>query len=101
LAYSSYIGNCSQLLADIGAAKSDAFIPLFIRLQALQEEINRAFQYDKLRQQDELDVEKIDMLCHRFGQQLKQARSTCQPEFWSSGKFQTNSHSSSPADLSI
>lgn len=87
LLYSAYIGSCSELLADIGAAKSDALLPHFIRPQQLQEEIKLAFQYDSPTHNEQADAEKIEALCHRFEQELEASRLAYQSVTWSNGQY--------------
>jgi hypothetical protein len=87
LAYSSYLGGCAELLANVGATRSDAVLPCFIRLQTLQEEIIRAFQYDNAPHQVESDIEKVEPLSRRFEQRLEQEKSSWPPELWSHGEF--------------
>lgn len=91
LLYSSYIGGCSELLAHIGAAKSDVLLPQFIRPQQLQEEIKLAFQYDNPNQNEQADADKIEALCHRFEQELEASRLPSQSDSWSNGLYSPDS----------
>ncbi|KIW26095.1 uncharacterized protein PV07_09222 [Cladophialophora immunda] len=87
LAHSPHINSCGELLAGIGAAASDALLPIYVHLQRLQEDINQAFKYDRSDQEGERDPEKIETLCNRFEQQLEQSRSALPPEVWNNAKL--------------
>ncbi|KIX97615.1 uncharacterized protein Z520_06393 [Fonsecaea multimorphosa CBS 102226] len=87
LPHSPYISGCSELLAGIGAAASDALLPSYVHLQRLQEDINQAFKYDSPDRQDELNVEKIEILCNKFEQQLEQLRSALPFNVWNNAKL--------------
>ncbi|KAJ9614190.1 hypothetical protein H2200_002326 [Cladophialophora chaetospira] len=91
LCYSAYIGGCGELLADIGAAKSDVFLSHFIRLQRLQEEIKQAFQYDDPHK-EEPDVMKIVVLRHRFEQELEQSSQLLKAQVGHNAKLVSSSH---------
>ena len=84
--YSTYIGECSQVLAQNGEVKTDSLLPYFIRLQRISEEINDTFGYDDHHHLPQLDARGIELLVKAFGQQLDQLRLEMPPNVWSNGK---------------
>ncbi|EXJ70962.1 uncharacterized protein A1O5_05955 [Cladophialophora psammophila CBS 110553] len=92
LPHSAYISACGELLAGIGAAESDALLPICVHLQRLQEDINQSFRYNRADQQGELDSEKIETLCIKFEQQIEQSRSAFPPEIWNNAKVVSSYH---------
>ena len=55
-------------------------------MQRLQEEVRRAFDYDKHAELPEFDGVRIEILSNDFERQLQQIQSTILPEVWDNGK---------------
>ncbi|KAH8676406.1 hypothetical protein BGZ60DRAFT_371863 [Tricladium varicosporioides] len=80
--YTSYFEECCQALATKCELKSDAFIPYFIQLQKLADDVNQIFNYDGHQEAPPLEPGSVELLVKSFRQQLVQLENSFPAEFW-------------------
>ncbi|TAQ88277.1 hypothetical protein B7494_g3380 [Chlorociboria aeruginascens] len=82
LKYIDYMEECCQSLANTREMDSDYFLPYFIRLQRLAEEVNDAFDYDSGNHLPQLDCFRIELLAKNFNQKLNQLETAFPADVW-------------------
>jgi len=73
------------MLADFGDSETDHFLPWFIRLQKLVEDVNHTFEYDNAYHSH--DAVRVEIFAKNFQQQLSQLAMAFPAEIWSNRKL--------------